>query len=90
MSQKFTDHIYEQEQQYQFAREMERREARADDHERWNGNGGRDVTMGEVRDAVDTISRYLWNRRTDPDNPDRDRIRLIHDKFIEVRDSLGL
>lgn len=90
MSQKFTDHIYEQEQQYQFAREMERREARADDHERWNGNGGRDVTMGEVRDAFTTISKYLWNRRTDPTERNRDGIRAIHDKFMEVRDSLGL
>lgn len=90
MSQKFTDRIYEQEQQYQFAREMERREARADDHERWGGMGGRNVTVGEVRDAVDTISRYLWNRRTDPTERNRDGIRAIHDKFMEVRDSLGL
>lgn len=27
---------YEQEQQYRFAREMEAREAKADDYERWN------------------------------------------------------
>ena len=79
----FSDAIYNAEQQYRFARDMESREARADDHERYNGDGGREVNIGDIRDALETIDKFLWDRRTDASKPTdyRDAIREIHDIY---------
>lgn len=78
----FNDPIYSAEQQYRFQMECIAREAR---DEKAPSTGGREVTTGEVRDALKTLDKFLWNRRTDASRPTdyRDAMREIHDFYIK-------